>query len=211
MNNYAEACRIAKEADKKYLAHDFHPSQIVVLHHGDGAVLNYISAQLREWRGWIFVFTEHHGTHVYHKTDLTFYAQYTQKEIEKLEGTGFTDKCMFCGKENKVEYMVYGGNYDDVWQILCENCNTYKYSDQRELWAELNAKNEYNFIWGKPNVYNLEKAVELIIDKDKMLAMDWLNTPSQAFPESPMKLLDDDDYDPIYTMIFQTITGNYIS
>ena len=48
--------------------------------------------------------------------------EHVEQEVEKLEDTGFTDKCMFCGKENKVENMVYGENYNNSWQILCENC-----------------------------------------------------------------------------------------
>jgi hypothetical protein len=62
--------------DKTLLATDPRFGRKVTLIHEDGSVLHFDSAfMMRVDKIWIAVFTEHHGTHVYHVEDLTSYEQ----------------------------------------------------------------------------------------------------------------------------------------
>jgi hypothetical protein len=124
MSSYKEACQVTKETDKLFTAYDFHPSDLVVIGHEEGTQLVYKSAFLKEWKDYIFVFTEHHGTLVYHKYDLSYYNQYTTKEIEKLKFTFHKDICQDCKIEFKVEDLRYGYHperYEEI-SILCNGC-----------------------------------------------------------------------------------------
>ena len=74
LKSYREAKRFAEQRDKKLTGYDFKHS--VLIKHGDGSVLFFNYAFLEEKEGWIFVFTEHHGPHIYHKEDLDGIKQY---------------------------------------------------------------------------------------------------------------------------------------
>ena len=66
----------AEEYDKKLLATDLRFRRSVTLKHEDGSYLHFDSAFLmRVENEWIACFTEHHGTFVYHITDLTSYEE----------------------------------------------------------------------------------------------------------------------------------------
>lgn len=123
---YSEAAQVAKEADKKLTAYDFHYHEMVLIQHEDGAILTWRSAFLREWKDYVFVFTEHHGYHVYHKSDLEEWRQFQVVDSKKLVDTGYRDNCEFCGKEFKVEDLRYdilpfGESLND-YHVYCDNC-----------------------------------------------------------------------------------------
>jgi len=78
---------------------------------------------LKEWKDWVFVFTEHHGYHAYHREDLRVYWQFKQQQPTKLKGTGHKDKCQKCEKEFLVEELDYDYNYlRQEFSILCPAC-----------------------------------------------------------------------------------------
>lgn len=126
--SYQEAQQVAKETDKKLSAYDFHPDQLVMIIHEEGSILTFRSAFTKEWKDWVLVFTEHHGTHVYHKSDLNLWGTYIQKQREKLADTGYTDKCEFCDKVFKVEELSYGHHPDwdkyeeSKYWTYCDGC-----------------------------------------------------------------------------------------
>ena len=98
--------KAAKEYDSKLQANDKRFRYTVHITNMDGSVFTFDSAFLMtmddelykgrhpnpgpndsEYEKWIIVFSEHHGYHVYHETDLTFWAQYKRiYKIEKLDG-----------------------------------------------------------------------------------------------------------------------------
>src|SRR6185295_17166129 len=80
--------------------------------HEEGTILHYKPAFTKEWKDWVFVFTEHHGIHVYHKSDLNSYGTYIMQDNEKLKDTGYKDECEFCKNELKVEDLNYGHHPD---------------------------------------------------------------------------------------------------
>ena len=141
---------------------------------------------------------------------LLFYGNYTQEDVGKQKDTGYIDKCMFCGKLENVENLIYGPNSHDSWQVICQDCYELKDMEHKDLWSELNSKGSWNnileeyqpwgFVWGKPNVDNLKKAVATVIKKD---ADKWLTSRSEAFPETPWKLVLEDNFEPIYLAIWQ--------
>ncbi len=124
--SYREAEQVAKET--KLSAYDFHSYSLVQIIHEEGTILHYKSAFTREWKDWIFVFTEHHGTHVYHKSDLSDWGTYEKKDAEKLKDTGYKDKCELCNKELKVEELHYGHHPDwdkyeeNRYWVYCDEC-----------------------------------------------------------------------------------------
>lgn len=126
--DYKEALNVAKEADKTLLTQDFNPYGLVEIIHEEGTILNFKNAFLKEWKNYVIVFTEHHGTHVYHKSDLYSYGYYIRQEIGKLKNSGHNDTCNFCNKEFKVEDLEYGHHpdidqYDEnEFYVYCSEC-----------------------------------------------------------------------------------------
>lgn len=120
-SSYKEACQVAKEADTLLTAYDFHPDSLVVILHEEGMQLTYKNAFLKDWKDYIFVFTEHHGTLVYHKTDLISYGYYMRQDVEKLKFTFHKDTCQFCKKEFNVEDLDYTYRDFDLL-VVCNAC-----------------------------------------------------------------------------------------
>src|SRR5271156_3637992 len=106
-SDYTTAHKVAKQIDSELRANDFDPNCITIVLHEEGTQLIYHSSFPRKWKDWMFIFTEHHGFHVYHMSDLIGCSEYYRREIDKQQNTGCTDKCMFCGKEDKVENLIY--------------------------------------------------------------------------------------------------------
>ncbi|NIQ15816.1 MAG: hypothetical protein GTO02_15895, partial [Candidatus Dadabacteria bacterium] len=146
--SYHEAVQVAKETELS--AYDFDPYSLVEIVHEEGTILHYKSAFIKEWKDYILVFTEHHGTHVYHKSDLHDYATYIRKEPEKLEFTGYVDKCEFCEKEFKVENLEYAHHpdfekYDESeYYVFCADCQDIVGSKFEDLWRKLNTEGAYD-------------------------------------------------------------------
>jgi hypothetical protein len=105
--SYREACEVANNCDKSLRAMDFGCGSLVQIVHEEGSMFTWKYAFLREWLDWVFVFTEHHGTHVYHRCDLYSWGEYRVQEDKKLEGTGYEDECEFCGRKMLVENLRY--------------------------------------------------------------------------------------------------------
>jgi hypothetical protein len=206
---YKEALKVAENIDKKLLCTNFHPDDMVMIIHQEGTVLNYRSALLRKWKDWIFIFTEHHGTHVYHNTDLEGCFQYKSVKIEKQAGTGYTDKCMLCGKIDDVAKMCYGNESYEEWQILCENCYEVRYTDNRDLWIRLNSKGYWNFLWGACKEEDLRKACATVMKEE--FVDTWLNTPSEGFPHTPLKIFKEIDYETVWLSIWQMGSGDVVT
>lgn len=200
-----EALKVAESIDKKLLCSDFHPDDLVMIIHEEGTVLNYRSAFVRKWKDWIFIFTEHHGKHVYHKTDLQSCFQYKNVEIEKQKDTGYTDKCMLCGKIDDVAGMCYGDGIYDEWKILCENCYEVRHTDNRDLWIGLNKTDKWNFVWGACNEEDLRKACATVMKEDSVDT--WLNTVSEVFPHTPLKTFKQIDYETVWMAIWRMGSG----
>jgi hypothetical protein len=220
--SYREAEQVAKEV--KLTAYDFHHYNIVQIIHEEGTVLHYKSAFTKEWKDYIFVFTEHHGTHVYHKSDLIGYGTYAKNlEPEKLENTGYMDKCEFCHKEFKVEDLEYGSHpdfrkyEDDRYWAYCADCKDIVGSEHEALWRKLNETGAYNmekdctepwgFVWGRDDMEHIKKACATIIkeeDVDK-----WLDTPSPSFRKTPRKAIEHGDYEDVLVAIYSMGTGEF--
>lgn len=74
VENYNEAVKLAEEMDKTLNTHDFvvsKRSRVVAVKHTDGSYLEFHSACFRKLsKKFMVVFTEHHGSHVYHRDDI---------------------------------------------------------------------------------------------------------------------------------------------
>lgn len=129
MASYTEALRVAREADNKLTAYDFHCDNLVVVLHEEGTQLMFRSAFLKKWMDWVFIFTEHHNTLVYHKDDLHSYAQYTQKEIERLKDTLYVDICCECNQTFNVEELQYTFHPERFEEqcVICDECYKKEY------------------------------------------------------------------------------------
>ena len=81
--------------DKNLRAENFDPYMIVVVRHEDQTLYQFHSAFLMELNdpaycygheddddGWVIVFSEHNGTHVFAKGDLGWYGQYRNFDPE---------------------------------------------------------------------------------------------------------------------------------
>lgn len=76
-----EARKKAEEMDKSLRAYDF-GKYIIEFQHGDGTCCRYDSAIYKEVdKDWIVIFTEHHGTLVYHKEDLKWVKQWERPKV----------------------------------------------------------------------------------------------------------------------------------
>jgi hypothetical protein len=218
MTSYQEAEQIAKDADKKL---DFSSRGLVLIIHEEGSVLTFQNALLKEWKDYIFIFTEHHGTHVYHKTDLSSYANYTRQETEKLKNTGYIDKCQFCNKDFKVEELEYGHHPDcnlyneTEYFFYCEDCGEVEACEHKELWKSLNKAGSYNaekdcqepwgFTWGHSDLEHIKKACATIItDVDA-----WLDAPNSQLAETPRKAIENGDYEEIYLIMYRVGVGEF--
>lgn len=80
-----EARQRAQEIDDKLTAYDFQHGSRVYVKHEDGTELDFNSAFLQKDDEWVYIFTEHHGFHVYHLEDLEKCMSY-QEPQEEYEG-----------------------------------------------------------------------------------------------------------------------------
>jgi len=71
---YSAAMTEAKKRDEKLRADDPRLRGYTVLQHEDGSHFCWDSAFAVRWRGYLMVFTEHHGYHVYDNNDVVFAA-----------------------------------------------------------------------------------------------------------------------------------------
>ena len=219
--NYREALQVAKEV--KLTAYDFNPYGMVEIIHEEGTILHYKSAFTREWKDWVFVFTEHHGTHVYHVTDLKDYATYTRQDQQKQKDTGYLDKCEFCNKEFKVEDLEYNHHPDchkyeesKLWKF-CADCGDIEGSEHKELWKKLNTEGAYNiekncnepwgFTWGRNDMEHIKKACATVIEQEYIDL--WLDMPSPSFRKTPRKAIEDGDYEDVLIAIYSMGCGEF--
>lgn len=74
--SYKEALALAEKMDKKIDIYDFivrRNARVVAVQHMDGSYLEFHSACFRKLsKDFFAVFTEHHGTKVYHREDVEF-------------------------------------------------------------------------------------------------------------------------------------------
>lgn len=123
---YKDAEVFAREYDKKLKATDFHSKNCVYILHEEGTQLFYKSAFLKTWKDYVLVFTEHHGFHVYHKTDLVSYLQLSSTDVECAIDKQNKDSCYYCKKEFFVDELKYGKNPHDMTDddiiVLCRSC-----------------------------------------------------------------------------------------
>jgi hypothetical protein len=205
------------------LATDFNCDNLVEIIHEEGTILHYKSAFTKEWKDWIFVLTEHHGTHVYHKSDLTSWGTYLREEKEKLANTGYRDKCEFCNKEFKVEELNYD-HHPDIEQyeetkywIFCDNCRDVEACDHKELWKQLNSTGAYNiekdciepwgFIWGREDIKHIKKACATVMAEEYVEK--WLDTRSPAFCKSPRHAIENGNYENVYIAVYSMGCGEF--
>ena len=125
-SSYREAEAAAVEADKKLSAYDFKHDEWVLAIHEEGTQFLFRHAFVREWKDWVFIFTEHHRTHVYHKTDLRYYGHLKQMPTQTLKGTGAKDNCFDCKQEfdiDSLSYKPHPAKHDPDFIVpLCEKC-----------------------------------------------------------------------------------------
>jgi hypothetical protein len=90
------AHKVAEGYDKALLATDPRFSHVVRVVHEEGTSLFYVNAFLMKWKDpevvegawgacetpgqWLFIFTEHHGFHVYPLDDLHSYREYVHAD-----------------------------------------------------------------------------------------------------------------------------------
>lgn len=217
MTSYKEACQVAKETDNNLTAYEFNPTDLVIVLHQEGTQLIFRSAFLKEWRDYVFIFTEHHGKLIYHKTDLYSYSQYTQKDVTRLEGTGYMDECQFCYKEFKVEDLDYGNHPDytlyneSEYYFYCKDCKEVEACECKNLWRSLNKTGAYNakkdcqepwgFTWGHSDLEHIKKACATIITDVDL----WLDTPNSHFSKTPREVIKNGDYEDVYLVIYQAV------
>ena len=221
--SYREAEQVAKEADKKLSAYDFHVDSLVHIIHEEGTILAYRSAFTKEWKDYIFVFTEHHGTHVYHKSDLSSYGTYMRKNTTKLENTGYMDKCEFCQKDFKIEELEYGHHPDfeqyeesKYWRF-CAACQDIEGSEHKDLWKKLNKTGAYNmekdctepwgFTWGLNDIEHIKNACATVMKEDYVDK--WLDTPSPSFRKTPRQAIKIGDYEDVLIAIYSMGCGEF--
>lgn len=220
--SYMEAVTVLKECGKKLTAYDFNLCSLVAIIHEDGTNLYYKSAFTREWKDWIFVFTEHHGSHVYHKSDIASYGTYIYQDHKKQEDTGHVDKCEFCNKEFRVENLNYGSHpgihFDDSkYYVFCRDCKDIVGSDHEELWRHLNKTGAYNmekdcaepwgFVWGRDDIDHIKKACATVM-ADECIDR-WLDTSSPSFRKTPRKAIENGDYEDVLIAIYSMGTGEF--
>ena len=219
--SYKEAEQVAKET--KLTAYDFNPCSLVELLHEEGTNLYYKSAFTREWKDWIFVFTEHHGYHVYHKSDIVSYGTYIRQDTQKQKDTGYRDKCEFCNKDFKVEDLNYDHHPDfeqyeeSKYWIYCADCKDIVGSDNEELWRNLNETGAYNieknctepwgFTWGRNDIAHIKKACVTVMAEE--LVDRWLDTPSPSFRKTPRQAIVNGNYEDVYIAIYSMGTGEF--
>ena len=66
--NYSEAVKLAAEANSRLLANDF--CEVVQVSHSDGSFFIFHGAFRVIRDDFAFIFTEHHGFHVYYLEDI---------------------------------------------------------------------------------------------------------------------------------------------
>jgi len=76
--NYKDALAKAKELDSKLTAMSFDWGARVYVKHEDGTELDFNYAFLQKDGDWVYIFTEHHGFHVYHLDDLEKVVSYKE-------------------------------------------------------------------------------------------------------------------------------------
>jgi hypothetical protein len=222
--SYKEVVKLAETADLGLTASMFGPSNLVFIIHEEGTTLTFRNAFIKEFKDYLMIFTEHHGTHVYHRGDLSHWGQYIQKEDETLKNTGYMDTCEFCGKEAKTEDLIYDlhpvwckQEQDRNYHSYCLDCKYMEHCEHKDLWRSLNKTGSYNqekncqepwgFTWGMDDIEHLKKACATIMDEDKV--EEWLDTVSPAFPETPRKAFDDGDDEKVYLMVYEVGVGSF--
>jgi hypothetical protein len=81
-----KAADVAAEYDEKLLATDPRFRGLVVVKpHMDGSSFTFSDAFILSWNDWYLVFTEHYGTHVFHKEDNDVCAYTERVGIEEIE------------------------------------------------------------------------------------------------------------------------------
>lgn len=73
----------AKQIDAGLTAYDFEWGARVYIKHEDGTELDFNYAFVRKEDEWVFIFTEHHGFHVYHMEDLEKCVSYKDEENDQ--------------------------------------------------------------------------------------------------------------------------------
>lgn len=125
-SSYKTAEEVATDYDKTLKCTDFHHNHWVFAVHEEGTQLFFRNAFLKEWKDWYFIFTEHHKTHVYHKTDLSLVREFIEVPQARLTETGHKDNCFECQKEFSVKELRYdlhpGKDDPDFIVPLCKNC-----------------------------------------------------------------------------------------
>jgi len=69
MKSYKEALAEKNRIEKKLSAYDFSIKSLIYISHLEGTTLVYKNAFALKYDDWYLVFTEHHGSFVYHKDD----------------------------------------------------------------------------------------------------------------------------------------------
>lgn len=77
---YEQALERAFEIDDKLTAADFKWQHRVYIEHEDGTILDFNYALLRQENDWFYIFTEHHGSFVFHKDDVAYYKAYVVED-----------------------------------------------------------------------------------------------------------------------------------
>lgn len=211
--NYREVEELARKVDSKLLAYDFGSGDIAFIIHEEGSTLLFQNAFVREFKDYIIIFTEHHGTHVYHRGNLSHWGQYAKKDNAAIRDTGYKDTCEFCGKEADVADLIYNThpNWDEYvegkYHSYCSNCRDVENSKYRDLWRYLNEK-DWGFVWGKDDIEHVKKALATIIKEDEIDK--WLDTKSPAFKKTPRFAIEQGDIDKIYLMAYQCGSGEFL-
>jgi len=84
MISLKDAKELAKTIGSTLLATDVRFRRVVYLTDHCGSSLVYQPAFALRHGSYVLVFTEHHGYHVYHEEDLSFYAQYEDLLIDPV-------------------------------------------------------------------------------------------------------------------------------
>jgi hypothetical protein len=109
MTDYDRVREVAAEIDKHLRADDPRLRHIVELHHEDGSrfwynwayIMLYYDPQHGEANSqhpgeWVMVFTEHQGTHVFQRDEVTHYAMYKQTEV--FQHHAYPEPRLICNK-----------------------------------------------------------------------------------------------------------------
>jgi hypothetical protein len=88
-----EATMVASAYDEKLLATDPRFQHSVTIHHEEGTVLHFEWAFALTCGVWFFIFTEHHGFHVYARDDVEIIQRGERIGIEEIPSPGRKVPC----------------------------------------------------------------------------------------------------------------------